>query len=139
MDTGVIWKKGLEFDGLSEGGRRLNLEGSADSGGHGAGFGPMELILIGLAGCTGMDVISILQKKRQQVIAFAVEAHADRAVEHPKVFTSIHLLYRVTGHGVEPAAVERAIELSQSKYCPAFAMLSAAASITSSHAILEAP
>ncbi len=137
MDTGVVWKEGLEFDGLSAGGQRLNLEGSADSGG-GAGFGPLELILTGLAGCTGMDVISILQKKRQKVTAFAVEAHADRAAEHPKVFTSIHLLYRVTGHGVEPAAVERAIELSQSKYCPAFAMLSAAVSITSSHTILEA-
>ncbi len=138
MDAGVTWKKGSEFDGVSDGGQRLNLEGSTDSGGRADGFGPLELILIGLAGCTGMDVISILQKKRQKVTAFAVEAHADRAPEHPKVFTSIHLLYRVTGHDVEEAAVARAIELSQSKYCPAFAMLSGSVPITSSHMILEA-
>lgn len=138
MDASVTWKKGLEFDGVSGSGQKLALESSIDTSEHGTGIEPVELLLIGLAGCTGMDVISILQKKRQQVTAFAVEAHGDRAVDHPKVFTAIHLLYRVTGHNVEDAAVARAIELSQSKYCPAFAMLSGAVPITSSHTILEA-
>ncbi len=138
MDAGVIWKKELEFTGMSAGGSRLALEGSVDSGGRADGFGPLELILIGLAGCTGMDVISILRKKNQVVTDFAVEAHAERASEQPKVFTSIHLEYRVTGHNMEVAAVAQAIDLSQTKYCPAFAMLSPSVPITSSHTILEA-
>jgi putative redox protein len=137
MDASVTWQKELEFSGTSEDGHGLTLGGSSDSGDRVDGFGPMELVLLGLAGCTGMDVISILQKKAQVVTAFAVEAHADRAREHPKVFTSIHLEYRITGNNLEGAAVARAIELSQTKYCPAFIMLSPTVPITSSHTILE--
>lgn len=98
---------------------------------------PMQLLLIGLAGCTGMDVISIMQKKRQPFTGFQVEVTAERADEHPKLYTQIHLEYVVQGVGVDPKAVERSIELSQTKYCPASAMLSKAAEITTSYRIIE--
>jgi len=98
---------------------------------------PMQLLLVGLCGCTGMDVISILQKKRQAFTGLKVEATAQRAEEHPRVYTRIHLEFVVTGEGVDPAAVERSIELSQTKYCPASAMLGEVAEITSSYRIVE--
>jgi putative redox protein len=97
----------------------------------------MQLLLVGLCGCTGMDVISILQKKRQAFTGLKVEATAKRAEEHPRVYTSIHLEFLVTGEGVDPAAVARSIELSQTKYCPASAMLGEVAEITTSYRIVE--
>ncbi|MBN1811214.1 MAG: OsmC family protein [Anaerolineae bacterium] len=98
---------------------------------------PMELLLIGLAGCTSMDVVSVLQKKRQPLTGLQTKVTAERAEEHPKVYTKIHVEYVVTGRGVKPEAVERAIELSETKYCPATAMLRQAAEITTSYRIVE--
>ena len=98
---------------------------------------PVRLLLMGLCGCTGMDVISIMQKKRQPFTDLKVKATAERADEHPKVYTEIHLEFVVTGEGVDPQAVERSIELSQTKYCPASAMLSKAVEITTSYRIVE--
>jgi putative redox protein len=99
---------------------------------------PMELLLIGLAGCTAMDVVSILQKKRQPVTGLETKVTAERAEEHPKVYTRIHVEYVVKGQGVKPEAVERAIELSETKYCSAMTMLRQAAEITTSYRIEEA-
>ena len=128
----------------------LRLVGEASSGpaivldhvlpgeeGRETGPRPLELLLIGLAGCSGMDVVSILQKKRQPFTGLQVKVTAERADEHPRVYTHIHLEYVVTGQGVEPQAVERAIELSQTKYCPASAMLSKAVEITTSYQIVQ--
>jgi putative redox protein len=98
----------------------------------------MELLLIGLAGCTAMDVVSILQKKRQPLTGLQTKVTAERAEEHPRVYTKIHVEYVVTGKGVKPEAVERAIELSETKYCSAMATLRHTAEITSSYRILEA-
>jgi len=98
---------------------------------------PMQLLLVGLCGCTGMDVVSILQKKRQAFTSLKVRATAERAEEHPKVYTKIHLEFVVTGDEVDLAAVERSVELSQTKYCPASAMLAAVAEITTSVRIEE--
>jgi putative redox protein len=98
----------------------------------------MELIAIGLAGCTAMDVISILQKKRQDVTGFEVQVHADRATEFPKVFTNIMIEYIVKGHHVDPVAVERCIELSTTKYCPAQAMLVKTCNIEHKYSIIDA-
>jgi putative redox protein len=106
-------------------------------GGDNDGFRPMELIAIGLAGCTAMDTISILLKKRQEITSFEVIVHAERADEHPKVFTNITVEYLIEGHAVDPAAVERAIELSATKYCPAQAMLEKAARIEHKYSIKE--
>lgn len=97
----------------------------------------MELLLIGLGSCTAMDVVSILRKKRQSFTGVDVEITAERAENHPMIYTEIHLQYVVTGKGVEAAAVERAIELSQTKYCGASAMLGQAASISTSFRIVE--
>jgi putative redox protein len=97
----------------------------------------MELMGISLAGCTAMDVISILQKKRQNVTGFEVKVHADRANEHPKVFTHVTIEYLIEGHQVDPMAVERAIELSVAKYCPAQAMLTKAVKIDHTYTITE--
>jgi putative redox protein len=98
---------------------------------------PMRVVLIGLCGCTAMDVVSILKKKRQPFKGLEVHATAERASEHPQVYTQIHLEYVVKGRGVDPQAVERAIELSQTRYCSVTAMLSKTATITTSYRIVE--
>ncbi len=122
MDAKVTWKGRLSFTGSAESGFTVPLGAEAGVGGDEDGFRPMELILTGLAGCTAMDVISILQKKRQDISAFEVRAHAERAEEHPRVFTQAVLEYHISGHGVDEAAVLRALELSAVRYCPAQAM-----------------
>ncbi len=124
MDVKVIWKDGLAFLGQNENGLGVNLDGEPAAGGQGEGLRPMQMIALGLAGCTAMDVIAILQKKRQAVTRFEVQAHLERATEHPRVFTHAVIEYHVTGHNVDEAAVVRAIELSATRYCPAQAMLS---------------
>ena len=98
---------------------------------------PMELLLIGLAGCTAMDVVSILQRMRQPLDGLEVHASAERAPDHPKVYTRIHLEFVIKGKGIKESAVERAINLSQTTYCSASAMLSKTAEITTSYRIVE--
>jgi len=138
MHATVNWSGRMSFAGTAESGFSLPLGADPAVGGDTDGFRPIELMLVGLAGCTAMDVISILHKKKQAVSAFEVHAEAERADEHPRVFTRIHLLYRVTGTGIDPAAVARAIELSETRYCPAQAMLRPAVPITSSFEIIDA-
>jgi len=123
MEVKTTWIDGMAFSGSAESGYTIPLDAKADAGGADRGFIPMELIALGLAGCTSMDVISILQKKRQQVSSFEVLVHAERAETHPKVFTHIVLEYVVTGNEIDPQAVERAVQLSEEKYCPSQAML----------------
>ncbi len=138
MDAKVTWKSGLSFTGTSGSGFDLPLGTSVEHGGAGDGASPMELILVGLGGCTAMDVISILQKKKQDVTNFEVLVHGDRAEEHPKVYTAITLEYVVTGHAIDPEAVQRAVELSETKYCSVNAMLKKSADITTKITIKEA-
>lgn len=137
MNAVVTWSHGLSFTGRADSGFTLNLGTDASVGGDDDGFRPMELILIGLAGCTAMDVASILSKKRQVVTGFEVTAVADRMEEHPKVFTRAHLHYTVRGKNVDPVAVERAMALSAEKYCPAQAMLVQTMPITMDYEIIE--
>lgn len=122
MEARVIWKEGMSFDGTADSGFEVSLGALPAVGGKNDGFRPMELIAIGLAGCTAMDVISILRKKKQEVTAFEVQVHADRAQEHPKVFTRLEIEYIVRGKDVSRQAVERAVQLSADTYCPAQAM-----------------
>ncbi|MEA4908852.1 MAG: OsmC family protein [Anaerolineaceae bacterium] len=138
MESKVIWHQGLTFTGTADTGFTLPLGGRPEDGGANDGFRPLELILVGLAGCTGMDVISILKKKRQEVTDFEVRIQAERSPEHPKVFTHILVEYVVTGHNIDPAAVDRAIELSETKYCSAYAMLVKAVPIEHKVSILAA-
>lgn len=137
MNAKVTWKGRMSFSGEADSGFSVRLGTDPAVGGDNDGPRPMELIAIGLAGCTGMDVISILQKKRQDVTDFEVKVHAERASEHPKVFTQIELEYVITGRSIDPEAVERAIELSENKYCPAQAMLAKASPITHRYTIVE--
>jgi putative redox protein len=99
------------------------LGAEPEVGGTRDGFEPLELMAVSLAGCTAMDVISILTKKKQKVTGFEVKVKTERATEFPKVFTHAVITYQVTGHEVDAVALERSIELSATKYCPAQAML----------------
>lgn len=128
---------GMRFDAQATSGHHVTLDSNELSGGQGAGFSPMEMLLVGLAGCTGMDVISILRKKRQDVTGYEVRVQGIRADEHPKVFVEISVEHVVTGHNIEPAAVARAIELSETRYCGAEAMLGKVARITNTYRIIE--
>jgi len=122
MDAKVVWKQKMSFDGSSDSGFTVPLGTSPAVGGDDDGFRPLELIAIGLAGCTAMDVVSILKKKRQEITAFEVRVHADRAADHPKVFTHIVIEYIISGNDLSEDAVKRAVQLSEEKYCPAQAM-----------------
>jgi putative redox protein len=118
MKAKVTWRERLSFTGTADSGFTLNLGADPAVGGDNDGFRPMELLAISLAGCTGMDVISILKKKRQDVTGFEVRIHAEQSPEHPKVFTKIVVEYLLEGNDIEPAAADRAIELSSTSYCP---------------------
>ncbi len=119
----VVWRGGLQFEGIAPSGQRLILDSAPEAGGTGAGLRPVELVLLALAGCTAMDVISILRKKRQEVTGFEVRVRGERAQEHPRVYTHITLEYIVRGRNISPEAVARAITLSEEKYCSVHAML----------------
>ena len=137
MQAKVIWSRRLSFVGAAETGFQVPLGASPSVGGDDDGFRPMELIALGVIGCTAMDVISILQKKRQEVTAFEVHLDAAQASEHPRVFTEMKIHYRIVGRGIDEAAVQRAIELSETKYCPAQAMFASILPIELSYEIQE--
>jgi putative redox protein len=138
MNAKAIWKGGMAFTGVNDEGYLVPMDASAKVGGQDVGFRPLQLLAVGLAGCTGMDVISILQKKRQEVTGFEVSAEVERSTEHPKVFNKIILTYTVKGKNLDPQAVERAVELSETKYCGAQAMLKKTAEITHKIVLEEA-
>jgi len=123
VNAAAVWKSGLSFEGTAGSGFRIPLGAATEVGGAEDGFRPMELMALSLAGCTAMDVISILHKKQQAVTAFEVRVEGERALEHPKVFTRMVIEYRVRGRAIDPQAVERAVALSRDRYCPAQGML----------------
>jgi putative redox protein len=126
MDAKVTWSQGMSFTGTSDSGFSIPLGTDAGVGGADDGFRPIELMAVSLAGCTAMDVISILRKKQQAVTGFEIRVQAQRADEHPKVITQAKIIYDVRGYNIDEAALLRAIELSAMKYCPAQAMLAKA-------------
>ncbi len=123
MNAKVTWKQGMSFTGSADTGFDVPLGADPGVGGANDGFRPLELMAVSLAGCTAMDVISIIRKKQQDVTAFEVQVSAEQQHEHPHVFTKAVITYLVTGHNIAEAAVIRAIELSATKYCPAQTML----------------
>jgi putative redox protein len=137
MQASVVWSKGMSFTGTADSGHTVALGTDPGVGGDDDGLRPMELMAISLAGCTAMDVLSILRKKRNDVTGFEVKVGGDRAAEHPKVFTTFTIHYIVRGRNIDPVAVERAMELSRTKYCPAQAMLGQVAPIALSYEIIE--
>ena len=128
----------MRFDAESGSGNHVVMDVSEQDGGQNAGPSPMELLLVALAGCTGMDVITILRKKRQNVTGYTVSVRGVRREEHPQTFTAIAVEHVVTGHSVSADAVRRAIELSETKYCSVGATLAMTAAITHSFRIEEA-
>lgn len=137
MKATVNWKENMAFVGTPDSGFDVLMDADPIVGGTNSGVRPMEMIALGLAGCTAMDVISILRKKQLDVTRFEVKAGAPRSNEHPKVFTNAVITYLVTGRDITESAVLRAIELSATKYCPAQVMLGQAFPIDLHYEIYE--
>ena len=130
MKCRIKWLDHMSFVGESGSGHSVVMDGAADAGGRDLGIRPMEMLLLGLGGCTAFDVVSILTKSRQQIRDCEVEIEAERASEVPKVFTSIHVHFIVSGCDLDESKVSRAVSLSAEKYCSASRMLEKAATIT---------
>jgi len=137
VEAKVTLVKDMQFSGTATSGHTLIMDADDASGGSNAGFRPMELLLVGFGGCSGMDVISILRKKRQNVSGLEMNVKGEKSEAHPHVYKEVHIEYVVTGKGVEPQAVERAINLSLEKYCSVGATLAKAGTISHSFRIVE--
>ena len=138
MQATVKWVDGVMFLGESGSGHSVVMDGSPDQGGRNMGVRPMEMILVGLGGCASFDVMSMLQKGRQQVTDCRAEVEAERVDAVPAVFSKIHLNFVVTGVNLKEAQVKRAVELSAEKYCSASIMLEAAGVEMSHSYVIEA-
>ncbi|MCB1691360.1 MAG: OsmC family protein [Pseudomonadales bacterium] len=123
MKATIKWVDDVMFVAESESGHAVVIDGPPDAGGRNMGIRPMELVLLGVGGCTSFDVISILKKARQPVTDCTTELSAERSDETPSVFTKIHIHFVVTGSGLKESQVKRAVELSAEKYCSASIML----------------
>lgn len=137
MKARVKWVEAATFLGESGSGHAVVMDGPPDSGGRDLGVRPMEMLLLGMGGCTAFDVVHILRRARQPIEDCVVELQADRAAEPPKVFTHIHVHFIVSGRGLAERQVARAVSLSADKYCSASIMLGKAATITHDHEIIE--
>jgi len=137
MKARVKWVEDVMFLGESGTGHTVVMDGPEESGGHGTGMRPMELLLLGMGGCTAFDVVTMLKKGRQKVSDCVIEIDSERSDEIPKVFTKINVHYKVTGEALKEAQVKRAVELSTEKYCSASLMLGKTAEITHSYEIIE--
>ncbi len=135
MKANIVQVKGISFVGKAESNHWVPMDGPSDFQGSDAGTRPKELILVGLGGCTGADVASILHKMKEPVSRFEIEVEAESATAHPKVFTKIHLRYKFWGVDLNSGNLEKAISLSQDKYCSVTAMLIKAVEITHSYEV----
>ena len=137
MKARVQWLDGRAFVGESGSGHAVVMDGAPESGGRNIGIRPMEMMLLGLGGCTAFDVVMILERMREKVTGLDIGLEAERASEDPKVFTHVKLIYKVKGHKLKAANVERAVKLSAEKYCSASAMFEKTAKIEHSFEIIE--
>ena len=137
MNTTVKWIDGMMMVGESASGHAIVMDGPEDLGGKNLGIRPMEMLLLGMGGCTTIDVVSTLKKMREEVRDCHVEISSQRADEHPKVFTKIHLNFIINGSNLDEKKVEKAISLSADKYCSASIMLGKVADITHDFTINE--
>lgn len=139
MKARVKWVEEVTFLGEAASGHAVVMDGPPESGGRNLGVRPMEMLLLGMGGCTAFDVVMILKKARQEITDCVVEMEAERAATDPKVFTRIHVHFVVTGNGLLDKQVARAVELSAEKYCSASIMLSKSVDITHSYKIVASP
>jgi putative redox protein len=129
MKAKITWIDGRTFLGESGSGHAVVMDGAVEAGGRNLGVRPMEMLLLGLGGCTAFDVVMILEKGREKVTECIIALDGERAAEDPKVFTRVKMTYTLRGHDLKPAAVERAIQLSSEKYCSASKMFEGTATI----------
>ena len=137
MKARVKWVEGMQFVGEADSGHAVVMDASPEVGGRNTGIRPMEMLLVGMGGCTAIDVVMILRKGREPVSGCLVELSAERAASEPKVFTRIHVHFKVSGRGLAPAKVERAIKLSAEKYCSASIMLGQVAEVTHDFEVID--
>lgn len=137
MKARVKWVEDLMFLGESGSGHTIVMDGPEEMGGHGTAMRPMELLLLGMGGCTSFDMIQMLEKSRQDIRDCVVEIESERSDEIPKVFTKIHVQYTITGKNIKESHVKRAVELSTEKYCSASIMLGETAEITHEYQIIN--
>lgn len=137
MKARVKWVEDVMFLGESGTGHAVVMDGPEEKGGHGTGMRPMELLLLGMGGCTSFDIVEILKKARQDITDCVVEISAERSDEVPKVFTKIHVHYKVSGKNLKESHVKRAVELSTEKYCSASIMLGKSAEITHDYEVID--
>ena len=137
MNISVNWVDGMLMVGKSDSGHSITMDGPPEIGGENLGVRPMEMLLLGVAGCTMIDVVTTLKKMRQDLTNCETKLIAERADDHPKVFTDIHIQFIVKGKDLDPKKVEKAITLSAEKYCSASIMLGKTASITHDFEIVE--
>ncbi|OJZ17342.1 MAG: peroxiredoxin [Thiobacillus sp. 65-29] len=137
MKARVKLIEGVSFAGQSESGHTVVMDGPPDGGGKNLGVRPMEMLLLGLGGCSAYDVVHILRKARQPITDCVADLDAERAPTDPKVFTRIHVRFTVTGKGLDPKRVEQAVKLSAEKYCSASIMLGKTAEITHEFEVVE--
>ena len=133
----VTYVQGLQFVGEASSGHAIVMDGDPEVGGHDAGLRPMELLLVGLGGCSGMDVISILKKKKQEVTSLKINLKGQKAENYPKKFTDIVIEFILSGRNRSEEAVKRAVELSMNKYCSVKATLEGAAKISFNYKIIQ--
>ncbi len=138
MKARVKWLQDVTFVGESASGHAVVMDGPPESGGRNIGIRPMEMLLLGMGGCTSFDVISILKKSRQSVVDCEVQLESERADTEPKVFTRIHVHFIITGKNLSEKHVKRAVQLSAEKYCSASIMLGKMAHISHDYEIREA-
>ena len=137
MNISVNWVDGMLMVGKSHSGHSITMDGPPEIGGENLGVRPMEMLLLGVAGCTMIDVVTTLKKMRQELTHCETKVNAERADDHPKVFTEIHIQFIIKGKGLKKKKVEKAITLSAEKYCSASIMLGKTASITHDFEIVE--
>ncbi|MEO8006721.1 MAG: OsmC family protein [Betaproteobacteria bacterium] len=130
MQARIKWSEGMSFVAESGSGHAIVIDGAPEHGGRNLGPRPMEVVLMGTGACTAFDVVMILKKARQPILDCVVEIEAERAESDPKVFTRIHMHYRIRGEGLNPKKVQSAVELSKEKYCSATIMLAKTAEVS---------
>ena len=137
MSVRAMWQEGMCFDVETGSGHHLLLDAAEHNGGQDKGPRPMEMLLVALATCSGMDILAILRKKRQDITAYEVRVLGERTEDHPKIFVEIAVEHIFTGHAIRPEAVQRAIELTEERYCGASAMLGKTAKLTHTFRVVE--
>ncbi len=137
MNISVKWIDGMLMVGQSDSGHAIVMDGPPEIGGENLGVRPMEMLLLGMTGCTVIDVISTLKKMREDVVDCQTQVSADRSEEYPKVFTNIHVHFVLRGKQLNPLKVDKAIKLSAEKYCSASIMIGKTAIITHDYEIIE--